>query len=198
MQTDLKKGTHKHILSFICLWKNQYPTCWCENGSFLSRAFHTHLPTTHPTHFLSISLCLLSFPSTLLSFDFDPFSRMFRDTSEKLILTGGAIWREKAIWQITRPWGGPLDTPLSFTLGQNRRPPSPHAHKVICVNFCLCCRNGTSRISIFVSPALQVNCLSDSAVMNIWFEKSWNGRKNEKSRSADLVFWEGLGSPCLT
>lgn len=48
---------------------------------------------------------------------------------------------------------------------------SPHAHKAIHAK-CLCCRNCTSRLSISVSPALQVNCLSDSAVMNIWFEKS--------------------------
>ncbi len=48
---------------------------------------------------------------------------------------------------------------------------SPHAHKAIHAK-CLCCRNCTSQLSISVSPALQVNCLSDSAVMNIWFEKS--------------------------
>lgn len=74
----------------------------------------------------------------------------------------------------------PCVTPLSQPPSTDRSAAlSPLAHKAIHAK-CWCCRNCTSRLSIYMSPALQVNCLSDSAVMNIWFENL---------RMADLKCW---------
>lgn len=125
-----RRHAQAHTTSFIYAWKINIPHLKCENGSFMSRAFHTHLSNPH---FLT-SVCLSSFPFLSL-FDFDPVSHMFHlGCLKKLISTAERKKRsghekcEKAIWQITRPWGALRDTPVSAPLGWEKCCSFPLTH----------------------------------------------------------------------
>lgn len=95
----------------------------------------------------------------------------------------------------------PCCTPLHTHINKSTRP-----HVTLALHFCLPGRSGGSQLLIFMSLALQVNCLRDSAVMNIRFEtrgeevgeKNWMQRREKKKRwggeNADLVHWLPLPS----
>lgn len=69
------------------------------------------------------------------------------------------------VWHLSRP------LPRAWlTLPHAHIHKSPRLHVTCAPYFCLPGRNGRSKLSIFMSQALQVNCLRDSAVMNIRFE----------------------------
>lgn len=84
------------------------------------------------------------------------------------------------------------DTSSSYTTTSGTTDPAApllrtHINKSVtpALHFCLPGRSGGSQLLIFMSPALQVNCLRDSAVMNIRFEtrgaevgeKNWMQRR---------------------
>lgn len=74
--------------------------------------------------------------------------------------------------------GWPQRTPLHTCINKNTR-----SHVTLALYFCLPGRNGRSKLSIFMLLALQVNCLRDTAVMNIRFETRGGGK----------IGWEGDG-----
>lgn len=88
--------------------------------------------------------------------------------------------------------------PSSFSTTSGMIDPGAHAvlikaapaHTTSTLHFCLPGRNGGSQLSIFMSLALQVNCLRDSAVMNIRFEAGVEGEKLDEREIGD---WRGWG-----
>lgn len=87
----------------------------------------------------------------------------------------------------------PAPPPPSFSTTSGMIDPGAHAvlikaapsHTTSTLHFCLPGRNGGSQLSIFMSLALQVNCLRDSAVMNIRFEAGVEGEKLDEREIGD-------------